>query len=678
MTWSRLSVLLLLCVHGATVVSSQEMGKEGDTKSQEIQSRFMQWLEDRGMPEHNLEIRWFDGPTPGDRYRGLITTEDVKMGDRILRVPQHLLLTSNDQNEGIGELLSKLRETLPKRVIISLKLLYLLGTKDPFWSPFLEFVAGTAKKSIQDGTFEPTSSDTSLLFFSEENLAELQCPSFSSCPILEKLRRVKAELAAVWEAIKDSLEPHFPKQMLTYNNFLWSYVTVSSRAFSINVTASHGFSLMNSNAGEEEKDASPYPHLGGTSTDSGPVLSYIMAPFAGLFNHHNSMPALQFSYGFNDADRTLEVFADQDYSAGDQVYISYGILSNPDTLLSYGFVLPNNVYETVGLSFKLDDPSKLAELTHFGLQEHTRTHVPLTGNPSEEFIAAMRINAHTSPSDHAESASETTSATNTLKEKKNPFLRPLDATSEFEVFQSLLVNVEQLLRAYPTTLRDDLRRLKISNDEDADSSSSSSSSSRTEPLTPRSKLAIMFRVEMKRILHATILQCLRGIAASFRIVETEHRGNATDGRQIAMWEHWDRGMARWNESWTSWTEANDNIWSHTGAKTAREYIDTAYAGAVNDGLESLGLNVSEIRSAGSGQGRTFEEMRQMLLGAMEKSARCELDGSCDADTSPTAGISSESSTSESEISSDIAQSLESLSESDLKVLRARLEEILSD
>ena len=124
-------------------------------------------------------------------------------------------------------------------------------------------------------------------------------------------------------------------------------------------------------------------------------MSYVLAPFAGLFNHHNSVclhhsfyifheisiqqrqqvPALQFSYNFNDETKSLEVFADQDYKKGDQVYISYGILTNPELLLNYGFVMPDNVYETAGLGFELEsnDEETAKLLKRFDL--HTKKHV---------------------------------------------------------------------------------------------------------------------------------------------------------------------------------------------------------------------------------------------------------------------------------------------------------------
>ena len=115
------------------------------------------------------------------------------------------------------------------------------------------------------------------------------------------------------------------------------------------------------------------------------VLSYQQVSFVVVFvlffisnAYFSQVPALQFSYSFNDETKSLEVFADQDYKKGDQVYISYGILTNPELLLNYGFVMPDNVYETAGLGFELenndDETAKL--LKRYDL--HTKTHVSLT------------------------------------------------------------------------------------------------------------------------------------------------------------------------------------------------------------------------------------------------------------------------------------------------------------
>jgi len=303
------------------------------------------------------------------------------------------------------------------------------------------------------------------------------------------------------------------------------------------------------------------------------------------------VPALQFSYNYNDETKSLEVFADQDYKKGDQVYISYGILTNPELLLNYGFVMPDNVYETAGLGFDLDENEDETRNILKRFQLHTKTHVSLTGNPSPEFVAVMRIKMRDRSTKQKTSSEE--------KEKINPY-HPIDANSEFEVYQSLLLNVEQLLQMYPTSLKDDLKML---HDKD-----------KTKVLSPRVTQAIVLRIEVKRILHATILQCLRGIESSFRILEDTTRSqDDKDTKLTEMWMHWDKGMKRWNETWNEWNNAIDRVWfldqeEDETKMTARQYIESAFGDAVRNELESLGIDSMTPTSLES-----LEETRKKLM-----------------------------------------------------------------
>ena len=133
--------------------------------------------------------------------------------------------------------------------------------------------------------------------------------------------------------------------VLTWDSFVWAYSVVESRSFKINVTDSHAYSLVPHGYASESKPSATVDPRGSIQ---------FLVPFADLFNHHNAFPALQYSYGVNDTSATIDFFADQDYKAGDQVFISYGLQTNSDTLLHYGFVMPDNIYESVGFAVELD------------------------------------------------------------------------------------------------------------------------------------------------------------------------------------------------------------------------------------------------------------------------------------------------------------------------------------
>lgn len=135
------------------------------------------------------------------------------------------------------------------------------------------------------------------------------------------------------------------------------------------------------------------------------------------------------------------MYADQDYAAGEEVFISYGILPNADLLLTCaplpacaasvtaraphscggrwftdGFVLPDNIFESVGFGLGLSDtdPShdvkvrrRLGDqlpathslwryavgqrelLQRHRLVEHMQTHVSLEGRPRCGLAAAV-------------------------------------------------------------------------------------------------------------------------------------------------------------------------------------------------------------------------------------------------------------------------------------------------
>ena len=182
-------------------------------------------------------------------------------------------------------------------------------------------------------------------------------------------------------------------------------------------------------------------------------------------------------------------------------------MTNSDLLLHYGFVLPDNIYESVGFNFQLEKDSpqydiKVKILEKYGLKSDIfEVNVPLTGRPTETFIACLRIKNHMFT---YEENQKFLSSPSVLPEI-DP-MKPISAVNEFEVYHGLLVNAEQLLNMYPTTLDEDIKLLRQSESE----------------VKRIPKIAIVLRIELKRILKATILECLQGIKRSFDLVSQQH------------------------------------------------------------------------------------------------------------------------------------------------------------
>ena len=136
-------------------------------------------------------------------------------------------------------------------------------------------------------------------------------------------------------------------------------------------------------------------------------------------------------------------------------------------------------------------------------------HVNLSGDVDASFLAAMRIKMLSD--DEVDSIVKNGRLEGGLKFDPT---NPVSPQNEFEVHHSLLMNVEHLISQYPTTLDEDMSLL------------------RQGSLTDRAANAVAFRIEVKRILHAVALECLRNILAAFEML-AKSRG-ATAGAPSSL------------------------------------------------------------------------------------------------------------------------------------------------
>lgn len=89
--------------------------------------------------------------------------------------------------------------------------------------------------------------------------------------------------------------------------------------------------------------------------------SYSMTPLLDMINHDGSLPTrarLDKDKGFSGAGDVLYLSSGSFYSKGDEAFISYGQLSNLETLSDYGFVAENNLCnsEFVGINMMRREP----------------------------------------------------------------------------------------------------------------------------------------------------------------------------------------------------------------------------------------------------------------------------------------------------------------------------------
>ncbi|GAB5366171.1 hypothetical protein AAMO2058_001121800 [Amorphochlora amoebiformis] len=349
----------------------------------------------------------------------------------------------------------------------------------------------------------PTHNPT-LLTFTQDEIEQLQCPS--DCPalgdVLGDRKAYLREISIVSKVLGPVLAKSglYEQDSLSKANLSWAYNVVNSRSFSVR----------------------SYDALGDTR--------FIMVPFADLLNHHNSnLASLKGpNYTFNLTAKALQVFADRDYKAGDEVLISYGIRSNPKLLLGYGFALPDNEFESIGLQIELNEEDRKGKLLEFLKRSPNATfaRITLDATLNHDFLTVLRLKHGATDIDAVD----------------------VDPWVEFRLRLDILRTIERLLNRYPTSLAYDLNLLR-----------QWSTLPSTPTRTAGSLSAVIFRVEIKRILHLSMLQTLHAIRHTYS--KAVAAGNLQAKSDPSHWFHWKNDIALWDSEFRQWQSDLRGIWT---------------------------------------------------------------------------------------------------------------------
>ena len=361
------------------------------------EDKMFQWMHKEhaiSQSQLNITINEFpieNDPTGGIR-RGLKTKINLTRGDQILTIPRNMFMSrATARTSTIGEVFQALEDVLGDKWLLAVHLLYEWLDPNSKWRSYLDTIPPP----------DP-SKTTNVLFWNEEDLASLQCARDLQCHVVDRIRREQRATHTMFNEIQPLMQSYFPKKSFTYERFAWAYGTVKARCFTINVTKTYGTNFLKDDKTLKEG------------------LMSILVPLGDLFNHHNSKPPLQHgAYEFDDEKDALIVRADQSYTKGDEVFISYGILTNPDLLVSYGFILLDNPFETVGFRLSMhgsngktsggdEYPLPLNAMTKIRRDMYERrglwtkeddskgekvleTHIGLDGRTSPTFMEALRV-----------------------------------------------------------------------------------------------------------------------------------------------------------------------------------------------------------------------------------------------------------------------------------------------
>ena len=330
------AVFFCCCSSADTQPAAEVVGKESKSTAQnplslgEAEEKFISWLEKKEFRPEGVEIAYFPGKLPGEGpHRGLKATKDFARGDLLFTVSNKFFMSHlSAMKSKIGSVLGMLKPVVGEKIVLALHLLYERFQPDSEWAEYIGVMP--AKENLGH-----------VLFWEPADLGLLQCPHEDQCPIIARARKQRKKIEKVYAELTPVMRDFFGKGQFTYENFAWAYATTLSRSFALNVTGRYGHTIFGADKGADLKD------------DEKGIVS-LMVPFCDMLNHHNPRPALQFSYDYNDEHQELRVYTDSDYKEGEEVFISYGIMTNPDLLITYGFALADNAYETVGFGLGME------------------------------------------------------------------------------------------------------------------------------------------------------------------------------------------------------------------------------------------------------------------------------------------------------------------------------------
>jgi len=323
------------------------LGKKGASNSKlSANAKLISWLSEEGDVYLSEESTWGEAPHPmaistetkdeitnESSGRGLLARRDINDGDNLLKVPIKLCLTKASARKALG------KDALPREIneylAVACHLIqerYVLGEKS-FWKPYIDVLPETEEVN-------PT------FTWSDDDLAFLNgSPVIAATKSLQmKLRREYDSLLGGEDGLCNRFPDRFPKEHYTYENWIWAFTMLFSRAIRLRSLA------------------------------EGETLA--MVPYADLINHSPfSQAYIDAQEGgdwlFSSGEEEVILYADRGYRRMEQIYISYGQKSNAELLLLYGFAVERNPYNSVDVTVAI------APLTESFVKELNDDSIPI-------------------------------------------------------------------------------------------------------------------------------------------------------------------------------------------------------------------------------------------------------------------------------------------------------------
>ena len=240
--------------------------------------------------------------------RGLRATADIKKGNPLLCCPLRLVFSARAARA--EPTLGPVFEQLSLRDDDMLAL-YLLSERRK----------GAASAHAAHIASLPTSYDQTI-FWSEDEMAEI-----AGSNVFTLTQQLREQVRGDYDALQSALAPFeaIGAAEYSYDDYCWAIASIWSRSMDLPIPAADGEGV--------------------------PTLLRVIGPVADMLN---TQAAASSSHGYDAESDTLTIAASADAAAGDQLFISYGEVSNARSLWLYGFTTEDNKHDTVTLYTSMD------------------------------------------------------------------------------------------------------------------------------------------------------------------------------------------------------------------------------------------------------------------------------------------------------------------------------------
>lgn len=291
--------------------------------SDDSAQRLVDWVLKENGTVNGVKIHRFNGADGASGY-GLQAKEPVAQGTALITIPPSCQLSYNQST--IDPRLLNLIDKVPKELWgakLALQLLsHRLHGKDDHFSPYLESL--------------PVGFPGVPLFFSPDAVKSLSYPPVTS-QIARRCRWILDFAETSIAPLKNTPDDPFHGLVVDANLLGWALAAVTSRAFRI---------------GGMDRPATMLPLMDMANHSFRPNAKIVLASRSATSSTTGRRGDENTPRGSSESNRGgLSMVALRDIQPDEPILISYGALPNDFLLLDYGFIIPDNPYDTVQLRF---------------------------------------------------------------------------------------------------------------------------------------------------------------------------------------------------------------------------------------------------------------------------------------------------------------------------------------